>query len=195
MLAPLYLHRLFFSARFKSQSMFTSGHFGGMWKTRKYISGSKVELDLWKWLRVKERSKMETVFTKNVDLNTLDSKLVKQHWAPFFNSLGTIFVAKKDVGKMLNFIFLDTDSSLQTNGSKRFDNSCYLTLTRPSCDSTVNRLWLEVLVTLTRPIWLGHITAILMLFRQLSTLNCVKLTTGLKSTGFFLTTIKLILCY
>jgi len=36
---------------------------------------------------------------------------------------------------------------------------------------------------------------VLMFFRQLLTLNYVKLTTGWEPTSFFLTTIKLILCY
>ena len=53
---------------------------------------------------------------------------------------------------------------LQTNDSKRLDNSCDWTLTRPShdsdADSTIFKwLWLEGLVTLTRQKWLGHITA------------------------------------
>ena len=43
----------------------------------------KIGLDLWKWLRVKERSEMETAFTKNVDLNNLNTKLLEQHRAPF----------------------------------------------------------------------------------------------------------------
>jgi len=40
--------------------------------------------------RVRERSKVETAFTKNLDLNNLESNLLKQHWAPFCSSLGTI---------------------------------------------------------------------------------------------------------
>jgi len=61
--------------------MFFFGHVLGMWKIKKCIFCSKFGLDLWKWLRVKERSKMETAFTKNLDLNNLETKLPKQHWA------------------------------------------------------------------------------------------------------------------
>jgi len=64
-------------------------------------------LDLRKSLIVKERSKMETAFTKNLYLNNLESKLLKQHWAPFAISsgatsqlLGQHYSAIKDIGKM-----------------------------------------------------------------------------------------------
>jgi len=62
-----------------------------MWKTRKYISCCKVELDLCKWLWVKESCKIETAFTKHLDLNNVVRKLLKQyqasflaHWTPLF---------------------------------------------------------------------------------------------------------------
>jgi len=44
---------------------------------------SKVGLDLLKWLRVKEPSKMQTAFTKTLGINNLQSNLLQQHWAPF----------------------------------------------------------------------------------------------------------------
>ena len=131
--------------------------FVGIWKTRGYISCSGFRLDLSKWLRVKAGSKMESSFAKNLCLNDLESNLRKQRWAPFCNPLGT-FLAKKDLETMLNFIWLDTDSSLQTNDSKWLYSSS--DSTRPNHDSirkSFGWLWLEGLVTLTRQIWLGHI--------------------------------------
>jgi len=61
-----------------------------MWNTRKYVPCSKVGLDLWKWMRLKETSKMQTAFTKNLDINNLQSNMLKQHWAPFCHWLGNI---------------------------------------------------------------------------------------------------------
>ena len=131
--------------------------FVGIWKIRGYISCSRFRLDLWKWLRVKARSTVESSFAKNLCLNDLETKLLKQCRAPFCNPLGT-FLAKKDLEKKLNFIWLDTDSSLQTSDSKRLDSSS--DSTRPSHDSirkSFRWLCLEWLVTLSRQIWLGHI--------------------------------------
>ena len=61
--------------------MFVSGYFHllCMRKSRKYISCSKVGLDLWKSMRLKETSKMQTAFTKNLDMNNLKSNMLKQH--------------------------------------------------------------------------------------------------------------------
>jgi len=61
--------------------MFVSGYFHllGMRKTRKYILCSKVGLDLRKQMRLKETSKMQTAFTKNFDINNLQSNMLKQH--------------------------------------------------------------------------------------------------------------------
>jgi len=55
-------------------------------KTKCYvpISSCKVELALWKLLRVKKLNKIETAFTENSDLNNLVAKVQKQ--------LGTIFL-------------------------------------------------------------------------------------------------------
>ena len=61
-----------------------------LYPTFPYISCGKVGQDLWKWLRVKERSQMKTAFTKKWDPNNLESKLLKQHWAPVFNSFDAI---------------------------------------------------------------------------------------------------------
>jgi len=46
--------------------MFVTGYFHllGMRKTRKYIPCSEFGLDLWKWMRLEETCKMQTVFTK-----------------------------------------------------------------------------------------------------------------------------------
>jgi len=41
-------------------------------------------------MRLKETSKMQTAFTKNLDVNTLQSNMLKQHWAPFCHLLGNI---------------------------------------------------------------------------------------------------------
>jgi len=72
--------------------MFVAGYFHllGQRKTRKYIPCSKVGLDLWKWMRLKETSKMQTAFTKNLDLNNLQSNILKPHWPPFCHLLGNI---------------------------------------------------------------------------------------------------------
>jgi len=72
--------------------MFVSGYFHllGMRKTRKFIPCSKVGLDLWKWMRLKETGKMQTALTKNLEINYLQPKMLKQHWAPFFHLLGNI---------------------------------------------------------------------------------------------------------
>ena len=50
---------------------------------------------------------------------------------------------------MWNFVWLDIDSSLQTNDSKWLDSSCDWTLTR-----------LDQVVTLTRQKRLGHIAVV-----------------------------------
>jgi len=42
------------------------------------------------FVEVKERSKMETAFTKNLDLKNLVTELLKQHWTPFSSLLRTI---------------------------------------------------------------------------------------------------------
>jgi len=55
---------------------------------------------------------------------------------------------------MVNFIWIDIDSSLQTNDSKWLDSSCV------STQKKFGWLWSEELVTLTQQMWLGHITAI-----------------------------------
>ena len=65
------------------------------------------------------------------------------------------FIAKKDLGKMWNFIWLYTDSSFKTNNSKWLDSSCDSTLTRHDQIVTwllkiFRWLWLKRLVTLTR---------------------------------------------
>ena len=77
----------------KPKYMSLSGYFHllGMRKTRKYIPCSKAGLDLWKWLRVKETSKMETAFTKNIDITNLQSSLLKQYWPPFFANRANIY--------------------------------------------------------------------------------------------------------
>jgi len=51
--------------------MFVFGYFHllGMQRTRKYMPSSKFGLDLWKWMRLKETCKMQTAFTKNLDIN------------------------------------------------------------------------------------------------------------------------------
>jgi len=41
-------------------------------------------------MRLKETSKMQTAFTKNLDINNLQSNMLKQHWAPFCHLLGNI---------------------------------------------------------------------------------------------------------
>ena len=61
---------------------------------------------------------------------------------------------------MWNFMWLDIDSSFQTNDSKWHDSFCDSNLTR--LDQIMTRknfrwLWLVRLVTLTRQKWLGHI--------------------------------------
>jgi len=33
---------------------------------------------------------MHTAFSKNLDLNNMQSNMLKQHWAPFCHSLGNI---------------------------------------------------------------------------------------------------------
>jgi len=38
---------------------------------------------------------METAFTKHLDLNNLELKLLEQHWAPFCSMLGAILYQKK----------------------------------------------------------------------------------------------------
>jgi len=43
-------------------------------------------------MRLKETSKMQTAFTKNLDINNLQSNMLKQHWAPFCHLLGKISV-------------------------------------------------------------------------------------------------------
>jgi len=40
---------------------------------------AKVWLDLWKWLIVKETRKMQNTFTKDLDINNLQSSLLKQN--------------------------------------------------------------------------------------------------------------------
>ena len=72
--------------------MFVPGYFHllGMRKTRKYTPCSKVGLDLWKWMRLKETSKLQTAFTKYLDIHNLQSVMLKQHWAPFYHLLGNI---------------------------------------------------------------------------------------------------------
>ena len=53
---------------------------------------------------------------------------------------------KKFIKKMWNFLWLGTDSSLQSKDSKWLESSCHLTLTRPSFDSTRNNFgwpWLD----------------------------------------------------
>ena len=85
--------------------MFVSGYFHllGKRKTRKYIPCCKVGLDLWKWMRLQETRKMQTAFTKKLDMNNLQSNMLKQHWVPFCHLLGNIsyqhvgrqFIAKK----------------------------------------------------------------------------------------------------
>jgi len=56
----------------------------------KHIPCSKVGLDLWKWLGLKDTSKMQTAFTIKLDINSLQSNMLKQHWAPFCHLLGNI---------------------------------------------------------------------------------------------------------
>ena len=74
---------------------------------------------------------------------------------------------------MWNFMWLEIDSSLQTNDSKWLDSFCDSTLTRPrhdsdsdstrkildDSDSTLTRRACGSDSTLTRQKWLGHITA------------------------------------
>ena len=58
-----------------------------------------------------------------------------------------------------NFMWLDSHSCLQTNNSKWFNIS--FDSTRLNHDSIWKKfrwLWLEGLLTLTRPVWLEHIT-------------------------------------
>jgi len=45
-------------------------------------------------MRVKEKSKIATTFTKNLDLNNLKPKLPKQHWAPFLAHWAPFIVKK-----------------------------------------------------------------------------------------------------
>ena len=74
-------------------------------RTRRFNFFSKVGLDLWKWRRVKERSGIETDFTKNLDQNDLVTKLLKQCCVPYFSLLGAIlyFVVKKTCRKNVKF--------------------------------------------------------------------------------------------
>jgi len=53
---------------------------------------------------------MENAFTKKIDLNNQVTKLLTQHWAPFCR--------KKDIGNVLNFIFIDIVSSLEIKNLK-----------------------------------------------------------------------------
>jgi len=41
-------------------------------------------------MRPIDTSKMQMVFTKNMDINSLQSNLLKQHWAPFCHLLSNI---------------------------------------------------------------------------------------------------------
>jgi len=41
-------------------------------------------------MTLKETNKMQTVFTKKLDINNLQSDMLKQHWAPFCHLLGDI---------------------------------------------------------------------------------------------------------
>jgi len=72
--------------------MFISGYFHllGMRKARKYIACSRVGIDLWKRMRLKDTSKMQAVFTKHLDINSLQSNMLKQHRTPFCHLLGNI---------------------------------------------------------------------------------------------------------
>jgi len=60
----------------------------------------------------------------------LQSNLLKQHWAPFSNLSYAISLQKYVIEKMWYFVWLDIDSSLQTNDSKQLDSSCDSTLTQ-----------------------------------------------------------------
>jgi len=126
-------------------------------------------VDLLKLLKVKETSRIQIAFTKNLVINYLQSNLLKRHWAPFsillstislhvdvgqlfltyrapfYSMLGVISLQKRH-RKIWNHICLDFDSSLQTNDSKWLDNYC--DSNRASHDSTLTRknfrwLWLE----------------------------------------------------
>jgi len=39
-------------------------------------------------MRLKETSKMQTAFTKNLDINNLQSNMLKQHWATILSLIG-----------------------------------------------------------------------------------------------------------
>jgi len=76
---------------------------------------------------------MENAFTKKIDLNNQVTKLLTQHWAPFCR--------KKDIGNVLNFIFIDIVSSLEIKNLKWLSSSCDSTLTWT--DQVMTRIWLE----------------------------------------------------
>ena len=110
--------------------------------TRSCKTYSKIELDLLKWLRVKETTKMQTAFTKNLDINNLQSNLLKQHWAPFSNLSGAIieqvgchFIAKKIHRKNVKFHLTRACKPMAQSDSTGL-------VTR--LDQVMTRLWLDI---------------------------------------------------
>ena len=75
-------------------------HLLGMRKTRKCIPFITVGLGFWKWMTLKETSKMQTAFTKKLDINNLQTcwNNTEHHfvtsWATY-QLVGPHFIAKK----------------------------------------------------------------------------------------------------
>ena len=93
-------------------SYFYFGSLGwGKWRTRRYICSSRVRLNLWNWLRVKERNE---IISK--------SKFQKMFWLEFANRWWEV---------TRQFVWLDHTSSLDSYSKK-----IHKTLTRRACDST-----------------------------------------------------------
>ena len=117
--------------------MFIFNQFLDMWKARKYISCSKVGIDLLKLMRVKERSGKSIAFTKNLDLNNLESKLLKQRLGLFF-VLAPFLVSKKEKC-WITFDFTLTRACKPMTSS----DSTLIRLEKVSDDPDSKNFWLD----------------------------------------------------
>jgi len=141
------------------------------WKSR---AASAQSFTLWHQVTVKiprRAQHWEPFFNLSGAISLHVGHHILTHWAPNYVMLGAIS-QQKNVEKTWDFVWLDTDSSLQTNDSKWLDSSRDSTLTRPVMtliltqlekilyysDSTLTRRACDSDSTLTRQKWLGHIT-------------------------------------
>ena len=153
--------------------MFVSDHFHllGIRKTRESISSRKIGLDLWKWPRAKEASKVETAFRKKWDMNNLDSKFLNQYWTSFFSLLGSRhhfiaccapFRSKKRHRKNVKFLLTRYWLELANQWLDSFCDSTLTRLEKISDDSDSKGLWLWL--DSTKMTWVHHCSEVMMTF-------------------------------